>query len=53
MIWLVPIAGPLMGGVLGALAYDYTIGRTLVAANRSSQDPESRADGMDSDASRT
>ena len=27
LIYLVPIIGPLIGGTLGALAYDFTIGR--------------------------
>jgi len=48
IIWLVPVVGPLVGGVLGAVAYDVTIGRALVAAHRLSSDPEARADGMDS-----
>jgi glycerol uptake facilitator protein len=46
-VWLPPVLGPLVGGVLGALAYDLFIGSTLVKANRLSQDPEQRADGMD------
>jgi glycerol uptake facilitator protein len=45
--WLPPIVGPLVGGVLGALAYDFTIGRSLIAADKSSRDPQSRPDGMD------
>lgn len=45
--WLPPVVGPLVGGVLGALAYDVTIGRTLVAAHKLSSDPEARGDGMD------
>lgn len=28
-VFLIPIFGPLVGGVLGGLAYDWTIGRTL------------------------
>jgi len=47
-VWLPPVLGPLVGGVLGALAYDLFIGRTLVKANRLSLDPEQRADGIDS-----
>jgi glycerol uptake facilitator protein len=47
MIWLVPVVGPLVGGVLGALAYDVTIGRSLVNADKLSRDPEARGDGMD------
>jgi len=47
MHWLPPVVGPLVGGVLGALAYDFTIGRTLVAAHKLSNDPEARGDGMD------
>jgi glycerol uptake facilitator protein len=45
--WLPPIIGPLVGGVLGALAYDFTIGRSLIAADKSIRDPQSRPDGMD------
>jgi glycerol uptake facilitator protein len=48
IIWFVPVIGPLVGGVLGALAYDITIGRTLIAADKLNRDPQSRADGMDS-----
>jgi glycerol uptake facilitator protein len=33
MAWLPPVIGPLVGGVLGTLAYDLLIGRTLVQAN--------------------
>jgi glycerol uptake facilitator protein len=32
--WLPPVIGPLVGGVLGALAYDLVIGRALVRAHR-------------------
>ena len=45
--WLPPILGPLVGGVLGALAYDLLIGRILVKANQLPQDPEARAQGRD------
>jgi len=48
MHWLPPVIGPLVGGVLGALAYDFTIGRSLIMAHRLSRDPQARADGMDS-----
>jgi glycerol uptake facilitator protein len=43
--WLPPVVGPLVGGVLGALAYDFFIGRTLINANRLSGVP--RQEGMD------
>jgi glycerol uptake facilitator protein len=46
-VWLPPVLGPLVGGVLGALAYDLFIGRALVTAHKLSQDPEQRAEGMD------
>jgi glycerol uptake facilitator protein len=32
--WLPPVLGPLVGGVLGALAYDFTVGRALIKAHR-------------------
>ena len=47
MHWLPPLLGPLVGGVLGAMAYDFFIGRTLVQAHKLSQDPEQRGEGMD------
>jgi hypothetical protein len=47
MHWLPPVIGPIVGGVLGAFAYDLTIGNSLVKAHRLSQDPEARGDGMD------
>ena len=28
-IWIVPIIGPIVGGVLGAIIYDLTIGKAL------------------------
>ena len=31
--WLPPVVGPLVGGVLGTLAYDFLIGRPLMRAN--------------------
>ena len=43
--WLPPILGPLVGGVLGALAYDVFIGRALVKAHRIAT--EQRPEGMD------
>jgi hypothetical protein len=45
--WLPPILSPLVGGVLGALAYDLLIGRILVQANKLSQDPLARSQGRD------
>jgi len=47
-VWLPPVIGPIVGGLLGAFAYDFFIGRTLIQANMLSQDPEQRAEGMDS-----
>ena len=29
-IWLVPVIGPIVGGVLGAIIYDFTIGKALI-----------------------
>ena len=46
-VWLPPVIGPIVGGLLGAFAYDLTIGRALVRANLSSHDPEARTEGMD------
>jgi len=46
-VWLPPVLGPLIGGPLGALAYDLCIGRALIKAHRSSEDPEQRPEGMD------
>ena len=47
IIWFVPVIGPCVGGILGALAYDLTIGAALVKAERLSHDPEARGEGMD------
>jgi len=47
-VWLPPVLGPLVGGVLGAFAYDLFIGRSLVKAHRLSEDPGKRSEGMDS-----
>jgi len=46
-VWLPPVLGPLVGGLLGAFAYDLFIGRALVQAHKLSQDPEQRGEGMD------
>ena len=43
--WLPPVLGPLVGGVLGAVAYDIFIGRALVKAHRIAT--EQRPEGMD------
>jgi glycerol uptake facilitator protein len=43
--WIPPVLGPLIGGVLGAVAYDVFIGRALVKANRIAT--ERRPEGMD------
>ena len=45
--WLPPVLGPLIGGVLGAWAYDILIGKILVKANMLPEDPGSRAQGRD------
>ena len=47
VVWLVPIIGPIVGGLLGAFAYDLTIGRSLVKAHLSSEDPMARPEGRD------
>lgn len=42
-VWLPPVLGPFLGGTIGALIYDFTIGRALTKAN-----PEKPlASGMD------
>ena len=43
--WIPPVLGPLVGGVLGGLAYDLLIGRALVKAHRIAS--EQRPEGMD------
>ena len=47
-VWLPPVIGPIVGALLGAFAYDLTIGRYLVQANPLSKDPQQRSEGMDS-----
>ena len=44
-VWIVPVVGPLVGGVLGSLAYDFFIGNALIAAHRMTK--ADRADGED------
>jgi len=46
-VWLPPVIGPIVGGLLGAFAYDFFIGKTLVKAHLLSSDPMARADGED------
>lgn len=46
-VWLPPVIGPVVGALLGAFAYDWTIGRSLIKANMLSKDPELRSEGMD------
>ena len=46
-VWLPPVLGPIVGGLLGAFAYDLFIGRALVQANRLSANPGNRPDGED------
>lgn len=46
-VWLPPVLGPIVGGILGALAYDLTIGKGLIKADRVSKDLGQRPDGMD------
>lgn len=45
-VWLPPVIGPIAGGLLGAFAYDLTIGRVLVNTNIVNRDPRDRAKGM-------
>jgi glycerol uptake facilitator protein len=47
VVWLVPVVGPIVGGILGALAYDFTIGAALLKANMMNKDPHMRPEGMD------
>lgn len=42
-VWIVPVIGPLLGGVVGALVYDSLIGRALIRAHA----VEAPASGMD------
>ncbi|MCQ8278243.1 aquaporin family protein [Acetobacteraceae bacterium KSS8] len=44
-IWLPPVLGSLVGGVLGAVVYDFCIGRPLARAH----EMRNRASGMDPD----
>ncbi|MDE1170136.1 MAG: aquaporin family protein [Verrucomicrobium sp.] len=46
-VWLVPVLGPIVGGLLGAFVYDLTIGCALAKANKISAAPGLRADGED------
>ncbi|MFC6617584.1 aquaporin [Deinococcus radiophilus] len=43
-VWTVPIIGPIVGSVLGALIYDYAIGKPLQRAHLASQQAQQ---GMD------
>lgn len=36
-VWIVPVVGPLVGGVLGALIYDSLIGKALLRAHESAR----------------
>ncbi|AFD26243.1 MIP/aquaporin family protein [Deinococcus gobiensis] len=36
-VWIVPVVGPLVGGVVGALIYDALIGRSLTRADESAR----------------
>jgi glycerol uptake facilitator protein len=38
-VWLPPVLGPLVGGLLGAFAYDFFIGRTLKEVNGHKEEP--------------
>lgn len=38
--WWVPIAGPLIGGIVGILVYDFFIGESLIARARLQEAPE-------------
>jgi glycerol uptake facilitator protein len=44
-VWLPPVIGPIVGGVLGGFAYDLFIGNTLLKAHEIKQ--SDRADGED------
>src|SRR5271170_6982162 len=44
-VWLPPVLGPLVGGVLGGVAYDLFIGNTLIKANALKE--SDRAEGED------
>jgi len=46
-VWLPPVIGPIVGGLLGAFAYDLFIGKTLVKAHLLSSDPNLRGSGED------
>jgi glycerol uptake facilitator protein len=46
-VWLPPVLGPIVGGLLGAFAYDLFIGRALVHARELPIEPEDRAGGED------
>jgi glycerol uptake facilitator protein len=43
--WLPPVIGPIIGGILGAFAYDLLIGKTLIKAHAMTQNE--RAEGED------
>jgi hypothetical protein len=45
MVWLPPVLGPLVGGLLGGFAYDIFIGSALLKANKLTE--ADRADGED------
>jgi hypothetical protein len=47
-VWLPPVIGPIVGGLLGAFAYDLFIGRALVQAHELADNPEDRPSGEDS-----
>ena len=47
-VWIPPVLGPIVGGLLGAFSYDFFIGRALVQAKELSADPKDRAAGEDS-----
>jgi glycerol uptake facilitator protein len=46
-VWLPPVIGPIVGGLLGAFSYDFFIGRALVKGNELAVEPQDRAAGED------
>lgn len=36
-VWLVPVIGPIIGGILGAVVYDFGIGKTLASVHESAR----------------
>jgi glycerol uptake facilitator protein len=51
-VWLPPVLGPLVGGALGALAYDFFIGRILIKAQDAKHLEPDHTEGMEPEPSR-